>query len=104
MKRQLFLMLLACALTFSATQTRAAWSMPTTPKAETKTTGLLYLWFLDIDLLDPVGSFSDINTELARLRTLFPGYTFSATPTPGLRAFEFGFYPLLTIAIIYSDL
>ena len=63
-----------------------------------------YLWFADIDLTDPTGSYCDIWYEMQRLRTAYPGYSFSHYNYGGLLEFEFGFAAPLYFATIYSDL
>ncbi|THU39248.1 hypothetical protein FAM09_12095 [Niastella caeni] len=63
-----------------------------------------YLWFTDIDLTNPTGSYCDIWYEMQRLRNSFPGYSFSHVHYAGLNEFEFGFSAPLYFATIYSDL
>jgi hypothetical protein len=63
-----------------------------------------YLWFNDIDLTDPTGSYCDIWYEMQRLRNCYPGYSFSHIGYAGLYEFEFGFSAPLYYATIYSDL
>jgi hypothetical protein len=38
------------------------------------------------------------------LHCLFGGNIFSSTPSMGLHAYEYGYYPYMLPAIIYSDL
>jgi hypothetical protein len=63
-----------------------------------------YIWYTDPDLTDPVGGYTDVNTEVQRLRSIFTAYTFSATWTPGLSKYEYGYRPSSPIVYIYSDL
>jgi hypothetical protein len=63
-----------------------------------------YLWFTDINLTDPAGSYCDIWTEIDRLRNSYPGYSFSHVNYGNLLEFEFGFSAPLYFATIYSDL
>ena len=63
-----------------------------------------YLWFTDIDLTDPAGSYCDVWAEMARLRQSFPGFSFAHYNYGGLLEFEFGFSAPLYFATIYSDL
>ena len=63
-----------------------------------------YTWYMDPDYTDPTGTISDVNLEINRLQNLFGGNTFSATPSMGLNAFEWGYYPSTFPAIIYSDM
>lgn len=64
---------------------------------------LSYTWYLDESLTDPTGTVSAVNTEITRLRNLYPSYIFSASPGFGLSQFEFGYHPVLTDAVIYSN-
>lgn len=63
-----------------------------------------YTWYTDEDLTDPTGTYSDINTEMQRLRNIFPAYVFSASHSGGLYQFEFGYKPSYPVVVIYSDL
>jgi hypothetical protein len=69
-------------------------------KASVKT---LYYWYYDLDFTDPVGSYSDVSTELSRLRDLHPGYEFSLIPHGLLIGFEFGYNPWNLTPIIFSN-
>lgn len=64
----------------------------------------LYLWYTDIDMTDPAGSYASIWDEMDRLRSIFPNYAFSHYNYGGLLEFEFGFAAPLYFAKIYSDL
>jgi len=63
-----------------------------------------YIWFTDIDLTNPVGSFCDIWSEMSWLRNTFPGYSFSHVPYGNLGEFEFGVGFPWVFATIYSNL
>lgn len=63
-----------------------------------------YTWYTDADYTDPTGTICDINEEIFRLHCLFGGNIFSSTPSMGLHAYEYGYYPYMLPAIIYSDL
>jgi hypothetical protein len=63
-----------------------------------------YLWYMDIDLTDPTGSYCDIWYEMQRLRNAYPGYSFSHFNYGGLHPFEWGFASPLYFATIFSDL
>jgi hypothetical protein len=66
---------------------------------------LSYTWFLDENMTDcPTGTVSAVNTEISRLRNLYPGYIFSASPGFGLSQFEFGYHAIFIDAVIYSNL
>lgn len=64
---------------------------------------LTYEWYDDPWFYSFTGSLRTINDELARLRNLYPGYTFSGTPGAGLSGFEWGYYPDYVTAVIYSN-
>jgi hypothetical protein len=63
-----------------------------------------YLWFTDIDLTDPTGSYCDIWYEVDRLHQIFPGYQFTPYVYSGLNGFEYGYSVPWYFATIYSDL
>ncbi len=54
---------------------------------------LTYNWYSDPGFLSYTGEYSTINEELTRLRNLYSGYIFSASPGSGLYAFEWGYLP-----------
>lgn len=64
---------------------------------------LNYAWYYDEDLTDPVGSVSDINIEVNRLQTLFPGNIFTTNVSSGLHGYEWGYNSLVYTVVIYSD-
>ena len=76
------------------------------PKTPAKHNAALYTytWYYDPDFVNPVGSVSDINTEINRLRNIYPFNTFSTSPGGVLQGYEWGYYQYSTTAIIYSDL
>lgn len=61
-----------------------------------------YEWYNDPWYTSFTGSVKTINDELTRLRNLYSGYTFSATPGGGLYAFEWGYHPVYG-SVIYSN-
>lgn len=63
-----------------------------------------YTWYYDADMTEPVGTVSYVNTEMERLRALYPGNVFSSSYSSGLRQFEYGYYYYYPAAIIYTDL
>jgi hypothetical protein len=64
---------------------------------------LNYTWYMDEDLTIPNGACSDVVTELNRLRSMYPSYTFSSTPIAGCHAYEWGQYTSAPLQIIYSN-
>lgn len=66
--------------------------------------GTYYLWYTDIDLTNPTGSYCGVWEEIDRLHALFPGYDFSPTHYSGLLEFEYGFCSPWYYQTIYSDL
>lgn len=75
-------------------------------KTPVKTNAVLYnyQWFYDADMTDATGTYSDVATEVNRLKGIFPAYTFSATWFVGLHQFSWGYRPYDNGAAIYSDL
>ncbi len=73
------------------------------PATQTPKALFIYTWYYDPDGYDPTGSTNTVNAEMARLRTVHPGYTFSATPAWGLHEYEYGYFFFFPLAIIYSD-
>jgi hypothetical protein len=65
---------------------------------------LTYEWYRDQDLYDATGSVLTPADEIARLNNLHSGYTFTIDASPGLSAFEYGFYPSQNLKVIYSNL
>jgi hypothetical protein len=63
-----------------------------------------YWWYTDIELTDFTGSICDIWDEMDRLRSCFPGYSFSHVFYGGLTDFEYGYCAPLYYATIYSNL
>jgi len=63
-----------------------------------------YQWFYDADMTDPTGTYSDVATEVNRLKSIFPAYSFSAIWYVGLHEFDWGYRPYDNGAVIYSDL
>lgn len=64
---------------------------------------ITYTWYYDPGFYSFTGSISTINAELTRLRSLYSGYTFSASPGTGLYEFEYGHHPNYVTAVIYSN-
>ncbi|WEK38263.1 MAG: hypothetical protein P0Y53_12215 [Candidatus Pseudobacter hemicellulosilyticus] len=62
-----------------------------------------YTWYYDSWYTQPVGIVCSLGEELDRLRSQWPGYTFSAVYYFGLYAFEYGWHSYSTTTIIYSD-
>ena len=95
--------LLLCALALTILSGTAS-SKQSRHSVVSVTTMVNYVWYEDPELIVPTGTVSDVSTELTRLRTAFPGYTFSTIHSMGLYEFEYGHYPNFTIVKIFSDL
>jgi len=64
---------------------------------------LNYIWYMDPDMTDPNGAYSDVTPELTRLRSAYPSNIFSTSPSGGLHGYEWGYYPSAPTPVIYSD-
>ena len=75
-------------------------------KMPVKTNAVLYnyQWFYDADMTDPTGTYCDVATEINRLKSTWPAYTFSATWSMGLHEMDWGYRPYDNGAVIFSDL
>ena len=105
MKKIIAFFVLACAFTVANANTNAKTTAAfVQPFSQSYALSNDYLWFTDIDLTDPAGSYCDVWAEMARLRQSFPGFSFSHVGYAGLLEFEFGFSAPLYFATIYSDL
>jgi len=106
MKKMIAIFVLAC--TFSVGTVKAEVKSNETafvqPFSQSYALSANYLWFTDIDLTNPVGSYCDIWYEMECLRSMFPGYSFSHYNYGGLLQFEFGYSAPLYFATIYSNL
>jgi hypothetical protein len=60
-------------------------------------------WYNDFYYTDYTGVTSSVSNELARLRDIYSGYVFSASPAMGLSPFEWGYHPYYANTIIYSN-
>ena len=74
------------------------------PQQKVKPAFVNYTWYADEEFSYPVGTHSDINTEMNRLRDIYPLHTFSATPYGVLNPYEFGYNEYSNTLIIYSNL
>ena len=105
MKKMIAFFVFACAFTVTNAninaKTTAAFLQPFSQSYALSND---YLWFTDIDLTDPAGSYCDIWAEMERLRSMYPRYSFSHYNYGGLLEFEFGFSAPLYFATIYSDI
>ncbi|OQP44563.1 hypothetical protein A4H97_09340 [Niastella yeongjuensis] len=63
-----------------------------------------FLWFTDIDLTNPTGTYCDVFYEITRLSSMFGGFQFSHLPYAGLNEFEYGIGVPWLYQTIYSDL
>ena len=104
MKKMIAFFVFACAFTVANANINAKTTAFVQPFDQSYALSNDYLWFTDIDLTDPTGSYCDIWYEMDRLRASFPGYSFSHVGYAGLLEFEYGFSAPLYFATIYSDL
>lgn len=104
MKKMIALFVFACTFTIANANFTAKTTAFVQPFDQSYALSNNYLWFTDIDLTDPAGSYCTIWAEMDRLRATFPGFSFSHIGYAGLDEFEFGFSAPLYFATIYSDL
>jgi hypothetical protein len=104
MKKMIALFVLACTFTAANANFDAKTAAFVQPFDQSYALSNDYLWFTDIDLTDPTGTYCDIWYEMERLRNIFPGYSFSHYNYGGLLEFEYGFSSPLYFATIYSNL
>jgi hypothetical protein len=104
MKKIIAMLVMACAFSVAHAKYDARVNAFIQPFNSSYSLSLDCLWYTDIDLTDPAGSYCDIWTEMARLRQNFPGYSFAHYNYGGLLEFEYGFAAPLYYATIYSDL
>jgi hypothetical protein len=106
MKKMISVFILACTFTVATANTtvKANTNAFVQPFDQSYALSGPYLWFTDIDLTNPAGSFCDIWSEIDRLRRSYPGYSFSHAHYGGLLEFEFGYSAPLYFATIYSNL
>jgi len=108
MKKLIAFIVLACAFTAASANNSTTINAKTItfvqPFNQSYALEGTYIWFTDIDLTNPVGTFCDIFYEINRLRGTFTGFSFSHVPYAGLNEFEFGVGFPWVFATIYSDL
>jgi len=104
MKKMIAICVLACIFSVATANTNAKANSFVQPFDQSYAMVSTYLWFTDIDLTNPTGSYSDIWYEIDRLHNAFPGYDFSHIPYTGLNEFEYGYAAPWYFATIYSDL
>jgi hypothetical protein len=102
MKKKAILFMIAIVIAITGTNIFA--KQTTALPQKVKPALVNYAWYIDEDFMVPVGTYSDINAEMSRLRDLFPYNTFSATPFGMLNPYEFGYNEYSNTLIIYSDL
>jgi len=108
MKKVIVIFVLAC--TFSATVKADVKNVKSNvnafiqPFSQSYALTANYLWYTDIDLTDPVGSYCDVWYEMDRLRGIFSGYSFSNYNYGGLTEYEYGYSAPLYFATIYTNL
>lgn len=104
MKKMIAILVLACTFSVATANTNTKANAFVQPFDQSYAMVTTYLWFTDIDLTNPTGSYCDIWYEMNRLRNLFPGFSFSHSHYAGLTEFEFGYAAPWYFATIYSDL
>lgn len=109
MKKMIAIFVLACTFSIATVKanvntTTAATNAFVQPFNQSYALSNDYLWFTDVDLTNPTGSYCDIWYEMECLRNIFPGYSFSHVSYPGLSEFEFGWSNPYYFATIYSNL
>lgn len=100
MNRSIKTVVLAVVIMFGASFMPAKLShkaVSSSPRALTN-----YIWYKDIEMTDPTGTYSDVAAEISRLQGMFGSYIFSSTPSMNLHEYEWG-YDTYSYAIIYSD-
>jgi hypothetical protein len=104
MKKMIAICVLACTFSVANANINAKTNAFVQPFSQSYALTATYLWFTDIDLTNPTGSFCDIWYEIDRLHNTFPGYAFSHIGYSGLTEFEFGLALPWYFATIYSDM
>jgi hypothetical protein len=104
MKKIVAMLAMACTFSVAHAKYDARVNAFVQPFDASYALSLDYLWYTDIDMTDPAGSYATIWDEMARLRRVYPNYSFSHYNYGGLLQFEFGFSPPLYYATIFSDL
>jgi hypothetical protein len=104
MKKMIAICVLACMFSVATANTNAKANVFVQPFDQSYAMVSNYIWFTDIDLTNPAGSYCDIFAEIDRLHNSYPGYSFSHIHYAGLLEFEFGYSAPLYFATIYSDI
>lgn len=106
MKKMIAIFVLACAFSTATVKAnvRSNVNAFVQPFDQSYALTANYIWFTDIELTNPTGSYCDIWYEMDRLRSCFPGYSFSHVGYAGLNDFEYGYSAPLYFATIYSNL
>jgi len=101
MKRKaiLFAIAFACAVMSGHLFASKASSAPATNNKVM----LNYTWYMDEDMTIANGAYSDVSTELNRLRFLYPANIFTTSPQGNTHGYEWGYYPSAPVPIIFSD-
>jgi len=95
----ILLLLAAAVLTFESGKPAKMKKSP----VKTHQAYTTYTWFEDEDLTAPVGTMCDVNVEIARLQSIFGGYTFTTMQQMNLHEYEWGWNYYFPTVIIYSD-
>jgi hypothetical protein len=108
MKKMIAVFVFACTFTAASANNSAGIDAKTSAFVQPFSPSYMmdspYLWFTDIDLTNPTGTYCDVFYEMDRLRSMFGGYSFSHIPYSGLYEFEYGFGMPYIYATIYSDM
>ena len=106
MKKKAILFAIAIVIAIAGSNIFAGQSakLPAKLQEKVKPAFTNYAWFSDDEFRYPVGTYSDINTEMNRLRDLYPFNTFSAIPYGMLDGYEYGYNEYDNTIVIYSDL
>jgi len=104
MKKMIAFFVFACAFTVANANFNAKAAAFVQPFDQSYALSTYYIWYTDIDLSNPAGSYCTVWDEITRLRNSFPGYSFSHIGYAGLNDFEYGFSAPYYFVTIYSDL
>ncbi len=108
MKKMIAVFVLACAFTAASANNSTSVAAKTNafvqPFSASYALDIPFIWFTDIDLTNPTGSYCDVFYEIDRLSACFPGYSFSHLPYGNLVEFEYGIGIPWLYQTIYSNL
>src|SRR5918994_126789 len=104
MKKMIAICVLACTFSVATANINAKTNAFVQPFNQSYALTATYLWFTDVDLTNPTGSYCDIWYEINRLHNSYPVYSFSHEHYTGLTEFKFGYASPCYFSTIYSDL